>query len=192
VEVSYWSQVTSTIVGRVAMTQDEAMSLEVALLRRPGIHLEIGVLWGGTLSIAGLAKGKYGMVLGCDPMVNGHWDDRDPMTLTKPTEEQTRMNIAQFLGLSPARWQLLRKSSNPWPFMGLEFSTVLIDGDHSKEAVVSDWENASANTTELIFLHDYNSDRHPGVQEAVDDVVMKDPRWSVVELVNTLLIMGKQ
>ena len=184
--MSYTDQVFLGITGRLAMAKEEASVLEWCLLGRPGIHVEIGVLWGGTLALAAMAKGRNGTVIGIDPMATGYWVDRDPVVKMKPTLDAVYDNLAHF----GVKAHIIQKPSNPFPTMELELTTALIDGDHSEEACLADWQNLYPITSDLIFIHDYDSERHSGVTKAARQIT-QTPGWRVVGQVSTLLIMGR-
>lgn len=53
---------------------------------------------------------------------------------------------------------------------GAEYSAILIDGDHSAEAVYKDFIDAAARRSSaggFILAHDYHSDEHPGVKAGI-------------------------
>src|SRR5512139_432686 len=173
-----WFKRLSPMTGRLALISEAEAALLARYAAIPGDHVDIGCLWGGTAILAALAKrdaGQRGQVLTIDPMTGGWWDSEDPALHLRPTKEIIESNFARFH--LHENIQLIPKTSDPWPVARrYRVTSILIDGDHRYEAVAADWRNASATPARYILFHDYNSQKHPGVQKAVDELARNDPK----------------
>jgi len=183
----------SGLIGRMAILkgEDELLKKYAALA---GDHVEIGCLWGGTAILAALAKinaGVKGHVYSIDKMSGGYWERGDPgVDYTTPTEERVRRNIER-MGVQD-RITVIRADSNPLPLPSkVKPVTVLIDGAHSFDGCLRDWENVKRLAPKFVLFHDYGTGKHPGVQAVVDEHVRKDAGWELVDQEQTMLAFGR-
>ena len=188
--MSLHKEINDKIHGRLAITIDETDML-YKYADRPGIHLEIGTLWGGTAIVAALAKRKHGngsMVITIDFMKGGYWEHGDPgCKLECPTQNIIKQNLKKFDVFDLVA--VIKAESNPLPIeASIKPVTVLIDAGHTYEACLADWNNIKALKPKFVIFHDYNTGKHPGVQRVVDEVVKNDNQWQEVELVNTMIV----
>lgn len=188
-----WFSRLSGMSGRLClMTEREAECL-AKYAGRPGDHVDIGCLWGGTAILAALAKrdaGVDGLVYTIDPMTGGWWNAVDPMVNLQPKPEIVQSNLIKFEVAGLVR--VVRSKSQPWPLPDeLVITSVLIDGDHAFESVAADWRNASQIATRYILMHDFNSPKHAGITRAYAEVASIDPGWEMIESVDTLAVFGR-
>ena len=170
--------VDKRLIGRVAFNgYDEAMLL-VQKVEKPGMHVEIGCLWGGSAVLAAMAKSvnkASGHIVSIDHMLGKFWNSEDPLTHKRPTPQDVYMNMIRF-GVE-GMISVLRCVSYPFPLAGhIKPDTALIDGDHLQEGCTRDWESLKDITKECILFHDYDI-YHPGVKNVVDELVRKDENW---------------
>jgi cephalosporin hydroxylase len=187
-------RVNANIEGRMALFGDGEAVLLIKYASLEGDHVEIGCLWGGTAVLAALAKieaGVKGKVYTIDFMTGGYWVHGDPCVKSRiPTYEDVINNLHKF-GVEDSV-TVVKTKSNPWPLdKKIKPITVLIDGGHSYEDCLIDWQNVKALEPDYVLIHDYNTDKHPGVQSVVDDVIFKDTDWQHIETVGTLIVFKK-
>ena len=188
-----WFKRLSGMSGRLClMTEAEAECL-AKYAGRPGDHVDIGCLWGGTAILAALAKrdaGADGLVYTIDPMTGGWWDAVDPMVNMRPTPAIVADNLKKF-GVSNLV-HIVKAKSQPWPLPDeLIITSIMIDGDHAFESVAADWRSASKIATHYILMHDFNSPKHAGITRAFAEVASVDEGWEMVESVDTLAVFGR-
>jgi len=137
--------ISTRIKGRLAMAADDCAIIE-EIARQCKTWVEIGTLWGGSAIVTALSNPDLRVIV-IDPIERY----RDEF----PTCEDILMN---FLSFNVAHQiALVRAKSNPWPLpLKLVVDAVMIDGDHSLEALKSDWENAMKVAQKFILVHDYD------------------------------------
>ena len=183
----------SGLTGRMAILKGEDKLLE-KYAALPGDHVEIGCLWGGTAILAALAKinaNKKGHVYSIDKMSGGYWERGDPgCDYAVPKEATIHRNI-QRMGVQD-RITVIRAESDPLPLPSkVKPVTVLIDGAHSYDGCLRDWQNVKKLAPKFVLFHDYGTGKHPGVQKVVDEHAYKDPDWEFVEGVETMLVFRR-
>jgi hypothetical protein len=170
------ADIRARMVGRLA-TEDEEMLLlgEMIYTFGGGNHLEIGVLFGGSLLFAGAVLNQMGsidedpLVVGIDPLdgyYKGHPDygnELDPCTGLR-VDPETVLNNLDLNAFS--NYLLCCVKSDPFPFVGMDFDTVFIDGDHEGDIPYRDFQNVKDITGSAIMFDNYDGE-HPGVIDAV-------------------------
>jgi hypothetical protein len=177
--------VRKRIVGRLA-TDDGELQLLGAMIEAfgGGDHVEIGVLFGGTMMFAaGVLKemGKNPVVVGIDPL-NGYYIDNkdfgnevDPITQLPITPRVCMDNLNNY---DYDNFMLCVTKSDPFPVDG-EFDTALIDGDHWGDAPFRDFENLNKFVKKAIMFDNFDS-RHGDIVLAVEKALkMGWHVWSV-------------
>lgn len=187
--MTIYDDISAHIIGRIGITKVEADYLETLYKGFRGLHIEVGCLWGATALLAVLAK-PAGHVVTIDYMKFGYWDDGDPdCNRKKPTPGAILDNLARF-GVSH-RVSVYKGPSYPFPLPNLKPDTAFIDAAHEFEGCVHDWQSLKDITKHVIIFHDYGTNRHPGVQRAVDEVARKDKGWKLREVVGTLAVFDR-
>jgi len=140
-----------------------------------GDHLEVGTAYGGTLFAAIKAMeycNRKGKVVSIEPFGE---DIRN--TLHKAVEKEFWNNVKHF-GYAD-RIEHIKKNTRPgseYPIKNRRFATAFIDGDHSFEYVLNDWNNIKNMVDCYIMFHDY---RKPAIKDVVDTYAIMDNRWRV-------------
>src|SRR5205814_7117978 len=148
---------------------------------------------GVTTKILRAAMAPDGILLGVDPYLKGRFGfsvqrviaQREMARVTKGTMEWQRMT-----GVDAAR--LYAASHGPPP------DFIFIDGDHSYEGLRGDWEawNPLVAPQGIIALHDSCSSGERNIGDAgsvifTREAILPDPRFRLVETVDTLTIMSR-
>lgn len=192
--------------GRVGSWPSVAKEVMRYIASAPvGNHLEIGVLHGGTLAIAALARKARGIkeeTIGLDPLQGyyppyqmlpeGH---KPPNTSWEDTEislKTVAKNLAHFKLTNDVK--LVQAFSYPWPeeLKYIEFASVYIDGDHYSMMPLIDWVNVSRQVIPggYVFFDDCNNNC-PAVQKACK-VAEKTPGWVKVDHIqNHVFVMQR-
>jgi len=153
--------IKARMVGRIATEDDEMLLLgDMIQTLGGGNHLEIGVLFGGSLVFAGSLLNQMGsidddpLVVGIDPLdgyYKGHPDygnELDPCTGLK-VDPETVLNNLDLLTFS--NYLLCCVKSDPFPFVGMDFDTVFIDGDHEGYMPYRDFRNVKDIAKAIMF-----------------------------------------
>jgi len=155
--------------------------------------VEIGVWHGVTTKLLRNAMAPDGLLLGVDPYPKGRFGfgvqrviaQREIARATVGTMEWQRLT-----GVEAAR--LYAASKRP----PVDF--IFIDGDHSYEGLQGDWEAWSPLVAPqgIIALHDSCSSAERNIEGAgsvifTRESILPDPRFRLVESVDTLTIMSR-
>ena len=157
-DVSLYDYICRKIVGRLAMNAEDAELLERIIVEAgDGNYIEIGTLYGGSAVLAALVKQTHnqtGRVYAIDPMI-GYYGGLDCVDGAEvyPSEAHFRKNLEIF-GVDV---DLIIAKSDPWPLSHVKAAVILIDGDHSSQAVSADWQNAKRHAERFVALHDYGN-----------------------------------
>jgi len=142
-----------------------------------GDHLEIGTAYGGTLFAALKSMeycGRKGLVYSIDPFGE---DRRD--TVHKAVEKEFWNNVRHF-GYED-RIRQIKEFTGPnyeFPIKGRRFATALIDGDHSYEYVLNDWNNVKNIVACYVMFHDYK--QYDSIKQVVDEHAQHEKNWIIV------------
>jgi predicted O-methyltransferase YrrM len=155
--------------------------------------VEIGVWHGVTTKVLRKAMDPDGILLGVDPYPKGRLGfsfqrliaQREIAAVTNGTMEWQRLTGVEAAGLYVAR-------------KGPPVDFVFIDGDHSYEGLRGDWEAWSPLVAShgIVALHDSCSSAERNIEGAgsvifTREAILQDPRFSLVEIVDTLTIMSR-
>ena len=152
------------------MNPAEKFALEACILEAgDGDYLEIGVNRGGSLSFAMLLKRHFrqkGKVYGIEAAI-GYKEGIDKLVVG--------------LGFGGDNYSVVYKKSDPWPADD-ELAPVVafIDGDHTGETPLNDWNNLKDRVKRFIIFHDCD-DGSPAVQSAVENA-KTDGAWKFVAM----------
>ena len=161
--------------GKPICCIEDAGLLAQIICNTKGDHLEIGTAYGGSALIAIKAMdycGRKDKVVCIDPFKEGR-----RKTAHKAVEMEFWNNIDKF-GVRD-RIEHIIEFSHPFPIKGRRFETALIDGDHSYEYVLNDWENVKKVVDKYVMFHDF---RKSGVNKTVNEHALQDKRWSLSTL----------
>lgn len=169
------------------VTGDELVTL-LSVLRDnmlTGPHLEIGTAAGGTLKelILSYPEGKRRRFVVVDPM--SYFPDQMAIV---------RRNLSS-AGIDPDTIEF--RVGKSWPMFqsaernGERFSFIFIDGSHKIHHVTEDlaWTRL-LEAGGIVCFHDYVP-RFPGVIKPVDRFLKRHPNYSIIERVESLLIVRK-
>ncbi len=181
--VRVFLRIEDNITGRIAGDVDDYilnyyMLQSTAFLGRGDNigHLEIGVLFGGSLVLMATALRNVQSshwAIGLDPLDGYYGLQHDPATGLPVTLETAQDNLRRN-GFAAARVRIVRdRSESPEAIAQMgryRLATLWIDGDHSYEGVKRDWENYSPLVVPggYVLFDNYNDTGWPGVSEFVD------------------------
>lgn len=139
-------------------------------------YFEVGVLWGGSMVVAGLAM-PTGHLYGIDPFFGYMAPGKlDPYVKGKgkgliPSREIAELNLEEY-GLTE-RSTLITGLHPPFPeeLEDTYFGCIFIDGDHQTKSVLADWNAVKYNASGIVIFHDLH---HSTILPAWNKV-KKDP-----------------
>lgn len=157
--------------GRPMMITEEYAALSHFVMLAEGDHVEIGCGWGGSAIVAALTKKAKGdgKVYTVDPLSQDRYDFGLKTDLVYENFET--------FGVDDLIVHV-DKPSYPWPIEGKRFASGLIDGDHSFDGCLQDWEILKEVVDEYILVHDVWEVAWPAVTEAWQ-IMCQDPDWVV-------------
>jgi len=164
-----------------------------------GIHAEIGMLFGGSALAKLMVLRELGVeqrVLGIDPFVGWYDKKNDPDTGLPVTAENVTENVRRF-NLDPQALRIVQGfSGDPRALdavRAVRVLTLLIDGDHSYDGVMKDWENYSPTVEPggYVLFDDYSDPTWQGVTRAVDQIVGEARGWRVFGKFDTTLVLQR-
>ena len=164
IEFARWfiSDAGKRLVGRMASPcpEEDIAVLHHFVSEAMPPYLEIGVLWGGSLVIAGLAM-PTGHLYGVDPFwgycqpgkIDPFVKDNPGQGLV-PTREIAEKNIEEY-GLE-SRTTLYTGTHPPLPdeLEDATFGVAFIDGDHATQSTLDDWNNLKYQCRDIVIFHD--------------------------------------
>jgi tetratricopeptide (TPR) repeat protein len=163
-------------------------------------NIEIGTLFGGSCLMKLLAMRDFGVdgqVICIDPMSGYYAQTCDPNTGLSVNAD-TFFNNLKLFNLPEHQVDLRQyNSSDPRAFNGLsekQFSTVMIDGDHSFKGVKHDFNKYSKFVAEngLLLIDDYAEPAWPDITLFVEKLRKVRPRqWTELGIFGTTLLLGR-
>lgn len=174
--------VKNNIVGRYANAGNVSDHIfDLVEQAGDGDYLEIGVLNGGSISAVALFKkslGQTGMCYGVDPF-DGYYFETKKLLIDKKsgvavTLETAQGNVDKF-GLDNV--QLIRAKSPNFEF-DKQVTVAYIDGDHSFDGVMADWQKVRGIATRFAIFHDYMA--IDSVTQACDHIAAEERGWHVI------------
>lgn len=111
------------------------------------------------------------------------------------SEERLRKNMEPF----GRRWSFFKMSSPPKNFFCVPLAFVFIDGDHSYEGAIADFNYWAPKIKKggLLAMHDCRMNRggaafHPGPSRVADECVFSQPdKWQIIGEAFSLMIARK-
>ena len=189
-------KVAGRITGRFTMRPTDGGAIAACVAECPGDHVEIGVLYGGSLILAALAKnnaGQTGMIYGVDPF---GWFEGQSRTDTQgnsfpePSAELVMENVKLF-GVED-RIKVFTAYHPPLPeeLEGIAFDTAFIDGNHFYEGARDDWDNLKNRVRKYILMHDVNLKKHKGYCGKVFNEAQNEG-WTSIYLKDKLMCWNR-
>jgi len=176
---NFLSDAENRLVGRMASPcpEEDIAILHHFLSRGPAPYLEIGVLWGGSMVVAGLSM-DHSHLYGIDPFwgycqpgkVDPHVQN-NPGRGQVPTRAICEQNLIEYA--LEDRSTLFTGVHPPLPdaLDSAIFGCIFIDGDHKTQSVLDDWNNLKFHAADIVIFHDLH---HPTVAAAWKQI-KKDP-----------------
>jgi len=150
-------------------------------------YIEIGVFFGSSLVIAGLACD--GELHGIDPFDGMNKPGRpDDVTGLIPSVDHVITNIDRF-GIDRDRVHLHVQRHPPWPeaIKDKKFDVGLIDGLHTYDACLADWQAMKEHVTKYILFHDYG--RHGTVRQVV---TIACESWNLIDQADDMVVLSRE
>ena len=175
----FLSDAENRLIGRMAspVPEEDIAVLHHYISDSMAPYFEVGVLWGGSMVIAGLAM-PTGHLYGIDPffgyMAPGKVDPYVRHGEGKglvPSREVAERNLEEY-GLTE-RSTLYTGFHPPIP-AALEdtyFGAIFIDGDHQTKSVLEDWNGVKYNAADIVIFHDL----HHGTVRPAWEKIKQDP-----------------
>ena len=196
--MEYADEVQNKMNGRPAMKMHDYGVLAQAIWNVDGlgIHLDIGTLYGASAIVAALIKKRHfrsSPVVCVDPFDQYYGKGKDPITPDIPISVKTlRENLEMF----DVAEQVIIISSPSYPApielsqIGIDYSTVLIDGDHNDQGPLNDFYTAQRLKAQYVIFHDYT----PGKPDVVSacNAVRVYPSWVPVHLSGASFVFEKK
>ncbi len=152
-----------------------------------GVYVEIGVLYGGSI-IEHMKDEQECIFVGIDPFTGYYGANFDP---------HRRIDLSNHLeivdknlkGNNPYshKYHLLKGLSNDavadFSKLNLKIDYLFIDGDHSYQGVLDDFNNYSPfmNDNGIIVFDNYNDHSWPEVKTATDEIIELDNKFQLVD-----------
>lgn len=160
----FLSDAENKLIGRMASPcpEEDIAVLHHYISRAAPPYFEVGVLWGGSMVIAGLSM-PHGHLYGIDPFF-GYMKEgaKDPYVKrgagagVVPTREIAEKNLETyelterstlFTGFHPPMPEELQSTD-------ALFGAIFIDGDHQTESVLADWNEVKYHAADVVIFHD--------------------------------------
>jgi predicted O-methyltransferase YrrM len=154
--------------------------------------LEIGVFEGATTALIAQALAPDGKLFAVDPFFPGRmgicWSKFIARREVRRAGIVSKVIFVRSLSHDAAA-QLKERA----------FDFIFIDGDHSREAIMQDWTDWSGRIAPdgVILLHDTQVPAHnPLVRELgsylyFQETISRDPRFQILETVDSLTVLGR-
>ncbi len=174
----FLSDAENRLIGRMAspIPEEDIAVLHHYLEQAAPPYFEVGVLWGGSMIIAGLSM-EHGHLYGIDPF-HGYCKPNaiDPYVKGRgfrviPKREQAEENLAEYNLTDRATLYTGFHPPLPEELRETYFGAIFIDGDHATESVLADWNELKYHAGGIVIFHDLH---HRSVGAAWEKI-KKDP-----------------
>jgi len=166
--------------------------LEIVERAGDGNYLEIGVLHGGSFCSVGILKrllGHKGKCVGVDPFNGFYFDETKKLIDRSGVPVSTNTVIKNLDNFDVKNFQLI-KAKSPEFETTEKFVVAYIDGDHTKQGVLNDWNKVSPLVSRFIVFHDYRM--IDGVTKACDEIASNSKDWSIYFKTNYVFILERK
>lgn len=184
-----FGRINAKITGHICMYEDEAELLAKSIyMAGDGDHLEIGSMWGGSAILAALVKKHYklsGQVMCIEPFRDA---DCSPGFPGGHATQEIFFKNMKIMGVKNLV-SLYYGYSCPFPFGKCKFASAFVDGDHSGDWPLIDWQNVSQVASTVIY-HDLYP-HEPGVMQAVN-AIRSNPGWEEIARAGSLAAWRKK
>jgi len=182
---------------KLARAETQTSEAERATLARHAAEkkrlVEIGVWHGVTTKLLRNAMAQDGLLLGIDPYRKGRFGFSVQRVIAQREIAHATVGTMEWQRLTGVEAARLYAASKRPP---VDF--IFIDGDHSYEGLQGDWEAWSPLVAPqgIIALHDSCSSADRNIEGAgsvifTRESILPDPRFRLVESVDTLTIMSR-
>ena len=182
---------------KLARAETQTSEAERATLARHAAEkkrlVEIGVWHGVTTKLLRNAMAPDGLLLGIDPYPKGRFGFSVQRVIAQREIARATVGTMEWQRLTGVEAARLYAASKRPP---VDF--IFIDGDHSYEGLQGDWEAWSPLVAPqgIIALHDSCSSADRNIEGAgsvifTRESILPDPRFRLVESVDTLTIMSR-
>jgi len=155
--------------------------------------VEIGVWHGVTTKVLRRAMASDGVLLGVDPYPKGRFGFSVQRVIARQEIARVTNGTLQWQRLTGVEAARLHAA---YKFPPVDF--IFIDGEHTHEGLRGDWEAWSSLVAPqgIIALHDSCSSAERNIDDAgsvifTKESILTDPRFKLVETVDTLTIMRR-
>jgi len=172
--------------GKPISCPEDMGLLAQAVAYSRGDHLEIGTAYGASMLVAVEAieqRRHPGKVVCIEP-----FGEQRRNTLYKAVEREFLRNV-EYFGVAE-KIEHIKAFSHPLPIKNLRrFGSAFIDGDHSFEYVLHDWQNLCGIVNYYIVFHDYSKQ---DVYRVVLEHAAKDDRWELAAVLGWSAVMKRK
>jgi len=183
--------VEAKIEGRIATPRESSRVLINHIKDLKGAHLEIGVLYGGTVILTAMMK-LHGKIFAIDPVDEHGYYGRDDQLIkgkkSRPNSEILRQNLEYFEVNN--RVIHVNEFSHPFPIQDIIFDTAFVDGDHTLEGAYQDFLSIK-DIVRYIIVYDNVEDEQLGVGKAIHKIANEFDEWKLVELKDNIGVLAK-
>jgi hypothetical protein len=165
------------MIGEICKSPHIQFMKDLKLNMNCGVYVEIGVLYGGSI-IEHMKDKQECIFVGIDPFTGYYGKSYDPFRKIDLKDHFTIVdkNISENNPYNH-KYHLIKGKSNDviedFRNLNLEIDYLFIDGDHSYEGVLNDFNNyiEFIKKDGIIVFDNYNDSNWPEVTKAVDEIL---------------------
>jgi hypothetical protein len=170
--------------------------------RLSAIHMEIGVLFGGSCILKGILlkdeklQNKH-CVLAIDPF-SGYYDQKYDPTSGLPVNKKTLLSNLNIFNIDPKNILILKMRSQKYSLIipkliNKNIISLMIDGDHSFDGIKNDFFNYATLIIKggYLIIDDYGDKNWPEVNNFTNNFILTNPDWKTLIHYDTTLILEK-
>lgn len=171
-----------SIPSWTSLAERDEVSRLAAQVKKGGLIVEIGGLYGGMTAVLGLSNPKAEITV----IDEFSWN---PITERVASAEGLLANVAE---VGVANVSVIAEDSR---VTGTNWKNPIdllwIDGGHSYEYVKADLDNFGPHA-QVIACHDYDNPFWPSIRQAVEDFIEWNPEWQVSHNVETVVVLVRK